>query len=122
MAYRAMLSRLLWPDFLISGCCSVALPATSGLAIGPIIAAGCGHLGDEKYEQHASKLLVEDQLRFLKAIIELTFPNGIASFVGAMAALLPGAGEGEKVVRVRLKKSPLQSQPSSDADSRQTMQ
>jgi hypothetical protein len=93
-----------------------------GVAIGPIIAAGCGHLGDEKYEQHASKLLVEDQLRFLKAIIELTFPNGIASFVGAMAALLPGAGEGEKVVRVRLKKSPLQSQPSSDADSRQTMQ
>ena len=52
-----------------------------GGAIGPIIAAGCGHLGDEKYEQHASTaLLLEDQLRLLMAIIGVTFPNGFGFF------------------------------------------
>lgn len=93
-----------------------------GGAIGPIIAAGCGHLGDERYEQHAGTLLVEDQLRLLKAIIGLTFPNGLASFIETMTALLAGADEGEKTVKVRLRKSPSPSQPSSDEASRQTMQ
>ena len=38
-----------------------------GAAIGPIIAAGCGHLGDEKYEQHAEPaLLLEDQLKLIR--------------------------------------------------------
>ena len=93
-----------------------------GSAIGPIIAAGCGHLGDERYEQHAGTLLVEDQLRLLKAIIGLTFPNGLTSFIETVTALLAGAGEGEKTVKLRLKKSPLPSPPSSDAVSRPTMQ
>jgi len=93
-----------------------------GGAIGPIIAAGCGHLGDEKYERHACALLVEDQLRLLKAIFGLTFPNGLTSFIEAMTAFLPGAGEGEKPVKVRLRKSPSPSQPSSDEGSRPTMQ
>jgi hypothetical protein len=93
-----------------------------GAAIGPIIAAGCGHLSDEKYEQHASALLVEHQLKFLKAIIGLTFPNGVVSFVEAMTALLTRADEREKAVTVRLRKSPSPSQPSSDAVSRPTMQ
>jgi hypothetical protein len=93
-----------------------------GSAIGPIIAAGCGHLGEEKYEQHANTLLVEHQLKLLKAIIGLTFPNGIISFVEAAMALLPGAGEGEKPVTVRLRKSPSPSQPSSDGASRPIMQ
>ena len=57
---------------LIAGC---------GAAVGPIIAAGVGHLGDEKYEQFAAKLLPEHQLKFLRAIFGLTFPNGISSFV-----------------------------------------
>jgi hypothetical protein len=94
----------------------------AGNAIGPIIAAGCGHLGDEKYEQHAGTLLVENQLKLLKAIIGLTFPNGLASFLETVTALLPGADEGEKPVKVRLRKSPLPLPPSSDADSRPTMQ
>jgi hypothetical protein len=93
-----------------------------GAAIGPIIAAGCGHLGDEKYEQHASKLLVEHQLQFVKAIIGLTFPNGIISFVETLTALLQEADEREKPVTVRLKKSPSPSQFSSDTDSRPIMQ
>jgi hypothetical protein len=93
-----------------------------GSAIGPIIAAGCGHLADEKYEQHASKLSVEYQLKLLKAIIGLTFPNGLTAFVETMTALLPGADEGTKPVKVRLRKSPSQSPPSSDAASLPTMQ
>jgi hypothetical protein len=93
-----------------------------GSAIGPIIAAGCGHLGDEKYEHHADKLLVEDQLKLMKAIIGLTFPSGLVSFVEKMTALLTKVDEGEKPVTVRLKSSPLPSQPSSDADSHLNMQ
>jgi len=94
-----------------------------GGAIGPIIAAGCGHLGNEKYERHAGALLVEYQLKLLKAIIGLTFPNGITSFIETVTALLLGAGEGEsKPVTVRLRTSPSPSPPSSEADSRPTMQ
>jgi len=93
-----------------------------GGAIGPIIAAGCGHLGNEKYEQHGATLLVEDQLKLLKAIIALTFPNGMTSFMETVTALLTGAGEGGKPVKVRLRKLPSPSPPSSDADSRPTMQ
>jgi hypothetical protein len=93
-----------------------------GSAIGPIIAAGCGHLGDEKYEQHAGKLLVEHQLKLINAIVGLTFPNGFASFVQTVTALFPGAGEGAKVVKVRLRKSPSPSPPSSDVVSRPNMQ
>jgi hypothetical protein len=94
-----------------------------GRSIGPIIAAGCGHLGDEKYEQHASTLLVEYQLKLIKAIIGLTFPNGLTSFIETVTALLAGADEGERTVhKVRLRKSPSPSQPSSDAASRPIMQ
>jgi hypothetical protein len=94
-----------------------------GRSIGPIIAAGCGHVGDEKYEQHANTLLVEYQLILIKAIIGLTFPNGISSFVGEMTSLLAGtADEGAKTYKVRLKKSPSPSQPSSDEASRPNLQ
>jgi len=98
---------------LIQGC---------GAAVGPIIAAGCGHLADETYEQHAAKLLPEHQMKFLKAIFGLTFPNGVSSFVEAMATVIGGAAEGAKPIKVRLRKSPSPSSPSADADSRQTLQ
>jgi hypothetical protein len=91
-----------------------------GDAIGPIIAAGCGHLADEKYERHAARLLAEDQFKLVTAIYRLTFPNGLASFIEAMAHLLNGAEA--KVVRVRLRKSPLESPRSSDAASPPIMQ
>jgi hypothetical protein len=98
---------------LIQGC---------GAAVGPIIAAGCGHLADETYEQHAASLLPEHQMKFLKAIFGLTFPNGIGSFVETLTSLIGGAGEGAKPIKVRLRKSPSPSSPSPDADSRQTLQ
>jgi hypothetical protein len=93
-----------------------------GDAIGPIIAAGCGHLGDEKQEEAATRFLIEDQLKLLKAILGLTFPNGFGSFVEELTSVMSGADEGAKVHKVRLKKSPSPSQPSSDGASLPTMQ
>jgi hypothetical protein len=93
-----------------------------GSAIGPIIAAGCDHLGNEEAEKRASDLLVEDQLKLMVAILELTFPNGFGSFIAQLTTLMNRADEGAKPHRVRLRKSPLPSQPSSDADSRPNMQ
>ena len=98
---------------LIAGC---------GVAIGPIIAAGCGHGGEEAYERHAATLLPEHQVRLLRAIFGLSFPNGISPFVTELTALLGGAPEGAKPVRMRSRKSPSPSPPSSSADSHQTMQ
>jgi hypothetical protein len=91
---------------LIEGCAA---------AVGPIIAAGCGHLADAIYEQHAAKLLPEYQLKFLTAIFRLTFPNGIGSFVEALTGLIAGTGEGAKPIKVRSRKSPSPSLPSAGA-------
>lgn len=93
-----------------------------GNAIGPIIAAGCGHLGEEKYEAHAGTMLIEHQLDLVNAIIRLTFPNGLLAFAQKLTTLMAGEGEAEKPITVRLRKSPSPSPPSSDKDLRPTMQ
>ena len=92
-----------------------------GVACGAVIAAGCGHCGDEKAEQIANGLLVEDQLKLVKAIFWLTFPNGLSSLTEVMASLL---SEPEKAikVKVRSRKLPSASPPLSATDSRPTMQ
>ncbi len=92
-----------------------------GEAIGPIIAAGIGHLGDEKSEKVAgTMLLLEEQVELFTAIIGLTFPNGLTAFLEKLNRV-GGAGDA-KPVKVRLRKSPSASQPSSDAASLPTMQ
>jgi hypothetical protein len=96
-----------------------------GAAVGPVIAAGCGYLGDEKQEQAGAMLPVDDQATLFEPIWMLTFPNGIGSFVERMRRmrrLIVAADEGAKTVKLRSKKSPSTSPPSSDAGSRQTMQ
>lgn len=94
-----------------------------GTAAGTIIAAGCGHLGHEQYEKHAANMLPEQQIKFIKAIVGLTFPNGIGSFVEEVTSLINGAGEGAaKPVKVRLRRSPSTSPASSDGGSRPIMQ
>jgi hypothetical protein len=102
-----------------------------GAAVGPIIAAGCGYLGDEKAEQHAdTAFLLEDQLKLVMTIIGITFPNGLGFFGGLvkrfeeMANRLAGKAdeEAKKTYKVRLRPSPSASQPSSDAASRPNMQ
>jgi hypothetical protein len=93
-----------------------------GTAVAPVIAAGCGHLGDEKYEQVAGAMVMENQAALLEPIWRLTCPNGTRSFIERLIRLL-GAGEGaRKPVKMRSKKSPSASQPSSDAASRPTLQ
>ena len=99
------------------------LVAGCGSAVGPIIAAGCGHSGEEEYEQRGAALLPEQQIKFLRAIFGLTFPNGIGSFVEELSGLIGGASEGAQTkIKVRLKKSPSASPPSSGAASHPTMQ
>jgi hypothetical protein len=93
-----------------------------GFAVPAIIAAGCDHLADEKYEKTAADMLPEDQIKVVAAIMRRTFPNGLNSFVETMAALFPRAGEGVKPVKVRLKKSPSPSPHSSDSASPPTSQ
>jgi len=97
-----------------------------GAAIAPIIAAGCGHTGDEKYEMKAdTAFLVEDQLKLVSAIIGITFPNGFG-FLEEMVKqltekLLAGGGEA-KAHKVRSRNSPSPSPLSSDEASRPNMQ
>ena len=93
-----------------------------GVAIGAIIAAGCDHLGDETAERIANSFLLEDQVRLFNAIMGLTFPNGLTSFVETVTALLPGVVVEEKVYTVRKKNLRSPSQPSSDAASPPNLQ
>lgn len=103
------------------GIAGTRLIAQFGHAIGPIIAAGCGHLGDERYEQRAGELPIEVQLDLINAIIRLTFPKGPVSFVEKLSALLVGVDEGVKPLKLRLRKSRSPSQSSSASASRQIM-
>jgi len=100
------------------------LIAQFGTAIGPVIAAGCGHLGDEKAEAIASALLPEDQMKLVTSIYRLTFPNGLGPVMEAIASLMSGAADEKpkQPVRVRLKTSQSPSPPSSDEASRPIMQ
>jgi hypothetical protein len=95
-----------------------------GASVGPIIAAGCGHLADEAYER--MNLLPLHQVRFLKVILGLSFPNGVGSFVeeltGLMRDLMGDPGEGAKPIKIRSRNSRSGSPPSLDEGSRQTMQ
>lgn len=94
-----------------------------GPAVASIIAAGCGHLSDAEYEQRAARLLPDYQMDFLIAIAELSFPNGIGSFVAKVTGLMNKAGGGAKpAIKVRLKSSRSTSPISSDTDSQSTMQ
>lgn len=101
---------------VVSGCVA---------AIGPIIAAGVGHFGEQKYVEHAAQMLPEQQLKLLQAIVRLTFPNGIGAFMSEVTALMNGAAEGEapRTARMRSKKSQSPSPLSAEtSDSRPIMQ
>ena len=94
-------------------------------ALAAFLAAGCGHIGDEKSEAIVASFSIEDQFKLLNAILRLTFPNGLGSVmqeVETMARLLGGATEVPKAVKTRLKQSPSPLQPSSGEDSRPPMQ
>ena len=67
-------------------------------------------------------LVLEQQVKFLKAIVELTFPNGIRSFAEDLTGLIGGTGERAKPIKMRSRKSPSPSPDSSGEDSRPTLQ
>jgi hypothetical protein len=92
-------------------------------SVGPIIAAGCGHLGDKAYEQVAENLTIQLQVRFLRTILEVTFPNGVRPFVDELTKLMTliahllAEDEEVKPIKMRSRKSPSESQSSSDGAS-----
>lgn len=102
---------------MITGCAA---------AIGPIIAAGVGHFGEKEYEQHAARMMPEQQMKLLQVIVRLTFPNGLNAFMDDVKVLMDSATDGEKPKTARIRsssKSPSPSSPSAEtSDSRQTMQ
>ena len=100
----------------------VNLTRFCGQAVGPIIAAGCGHVGEEAYEQRAAQLPLIEQVKLLKAILGLTFPNGIGSFAEDLTSLVGGTGENTKPIKMRSRKLPSLSPDSSGADSHPTLQ
>jgi hypothetical protein len=101
----------------------VVLCSSAGMAIGAIIAAGCGHPGNDKAEQIAGSLLLEDQINLAGEIYRLSFPNGFSPVMKAIEKLMTGAAdEKPKPARVRLKQSPSPLPASSDEDSRQNIQ
>jgi hypothetical protein len=91
-------------------------------AVGPIIAAASGHLGEAKYEAIANALLPEQQLQFIEPIVDLSFPNGIGSFGVALMRIIGGAKKEAKIFKVRSRKLRSTSLPSSDVGSRPTIQ
>jgi hypothetical protein len=107
-------------QLVASGDNVVVLISSLGEAIGPIIAAGCDKLGDEQQEAAADRLLFEDQIKLVKAIYGLTFPNGLSSFLALMTSF--ATTEPEKRIKVRSKISPSASPPLSATASRPIMQ
>jgi hypothetical protein len=92
-------------------------------SVGPVIAAGCGHLGDKVYEEFATDMTLDSQAKILKPIFALTFPNGVGSFIQNLTALL-GDDEGakkKKPIKMRSRKSPSVLPPSSDGASPQPL-
>jgi len=63
------------------------LMALSGDIVPAIIAAGCGHPGDEQHEAAASRLPIEAQADLIGAILEVTMPGGFGPFVDRLTRL-----------------------------------
>lgn len=79
-----------------------------GSAVSAIIAAGCGLPGDEKGEEVASRLAIDDQAELLSVIFKLTMPKGVAPFVeklSNMGLLLSGPSEAEASTKAPVTKS-----------------
>lgn len=93
-------------------------------SIGPIIAAATGHPDDEAYERAATDLVAHQQVKFLKAIFKISFPNGLGSFVDQLTEMMGGSVEGAVTtsIKMRSRRLPSISPPSSDEASPPTLQ
>lgn len=68
------------------------LVAEAPEAVAVIIAAGIGHPDEPDYIIKAATLNVEDQLSILDAMIKLTLPKGLASFLERLQRLSADIG------------------------------
>jgi hypothetical protein len=66
----------------------VAIMQVAGPAIGPILAAGVGHPGNDEAEKQAAQLSAATQLKLLDKIIDKTMPDGLGPFVEQLATLI----------------------------------
>ncbi len=82
---RMLMSGSYQPSDIVSGLFQI-VPGV----IGDIIAAGLGHAGNEKEAAGARALTIGEQFEFVKAIVDVTFPGGIASFVEGLRGLAQG--------------------------------
>lgn len=53
-------------------------------ALGAVIAAGTGHGGSSAHEQAARKLVIGDQLTIIKAILDVSLPQGLRPFLDSL--------------------------------------
>ena len=60
----------------------------AGPAIGPILAAGLGYVGNEEAEQKAAQFDASTQVKLLDKIVEKTMPDGIGPFVEGWTRLM----------------------------------
>ena len=83
--------------------------------ISAVIAASCGHYGNEAAEEMAGRLTVEQQLDVLEAMFKLTFKEGFGPFVRRIVNLA-NVAQSANSTRAPLTKSPQASNPSSQPD------
>lgn len=77
-------------------------------AVRVIIAAGCGHAGEEEWEAAADNLTAEEQADAIAKIVELTMPSGLGPFVGKLRAIMAGAAPGPRTGKAPASHSPKQ--------------
>jgi hypothetical protein len=62
-----------------------ALVVNKGALVKFLLAAGTGKIGQPEFEAAASRLHWSDQVKILKKIFSVTFPDGIGPFVNTFA-------------------------------------
>jgi hypothetical protein len=89
--FAGLLTRFPLLDTMFSGkgpASAAELLKSGNPAVGAIIAAGCGHAGDEKWETDAAALPAQHQVKFLAPIVSLTMPRGFGPFAEDLATVL----------------------------------
>jgi hypothetical protein len=89
--FAGLLTRFPLLDSIFSGkgpASVVELLKAGNPAVGAIIAAGCGHANDDKWETDAAALPAQYQVKFLAPIVSLTMPRGFGPFAEDLATVL----------------------------------
>jgi hypothetical protein len=76
-------------------------------AIGPLLAAGLGHLGEAEYENRAARLPIGVQVDIIDVIIRLSIPDGIGPFVEKIRGWLTSVNVNLQSIESAVGESPL---------------